>query len=1145
MQGQWYSDGCVVGPKTTYAKTFCYCNHLTTFGSGFAVQPNTIDFAFVFSHASFTQNPTLYVMEMVIAVIYIAGFIWARRQDKKDLQKFGITPLPDNDPCDKYLYEITVSTGLRKNAGTDSKVHFILSGDENETDARTFADEQRKIFRRGATDSFLLAVPRPLGTLHYLKIWHDNSGTGGAASWYLNYINVRDVQTREKYQFIANQWFAVEEGDGQISRCISVSSEDQMVGTEHLFSSKGRRGLSDDHIWFSVFARPARSRFTRLQRLSCCLCLLFTAMLANAMFYGIATSSSSGVTIGPFSLSGEQVYVGIISNLVTFPINFLIAFLFKRSRPRRKHASRVQEALKTMKECRSASSTMPHYESMVPPGYDCHHSENASPTPVSNPNHSDPFDPEQYPELWDNGQIRDLELQEPKKKRFSLPWWCVIVGWILLWITVGLCVAFVTFYGIMFQDDKCKKWITSMFISFFTSVLLTQPIKVLLFALFFALIFKKPFDDEDVDEMEDEEDPNLGPDEMYLHRAAITGGSARAQTIAYKPPDPMALQRARIQRMKELQMFDVIREVGIYAFYVWIIVVISYEFHDPNSFRFKENMRVAFVSGGSFSAVPNQNLVSMQTMDDFWVWLNETVAPSLRADNWYNGKRPLGLRGFLGDYVSRIMGFATLRQLRVKRGACSIAPQMQKMIHICRAGYSFENEETDSYDVGWTELGDNGSEIEPPYEYIYRHSSEIDSQPYLGALTMYGGGGYVAQLRGSRSAIFSKIAELKSGGWIDEYTRAVFLEFAVYNPNANLFGAATLIAELMESGGFTYYYQFVPMNLLGSQSSIAVFYLALKVIYLLFVIFFIVRELRAIYKQRRAYFTQFWNWVEIVVIGLSIGASIIFAYRYIMTLKLLDIFRRSGGNAYMKFQTVAYWHECLQCALALIVFWSTIKFIKLLRFNKTMSLLGSTLKYASTPLFWFSIMFLLLFFAFLQFFYLTYNAQFFTFSTIVQTTEECMQMLVGKFDFNELLAGGNLGTIMFFVYMTVCFFILLTMFVTIINEAFAAVQNDLSKQSNEHELVDFIVDRFVKWSGLTKVAKKLSEIGNKKRPESVKEQDFHSIELLESFNQRIERFVECVNEIIVSTDEDNGGTEPGAAGKRQWPQKKSCSWMEP
>ena len=57
---------------------------------------------------------------------------------------------------------------------------------------------------------------RPLGALQYMRLWHDNSGKGKFAGWYLKFIIVRDLQTREKFHFIANRWFAVEEDDGQV-----------------------------------------------------------------------------------------------------------------------------------------------------------------------------------------------------------------------------------------------------------------------------------------------------------------------------------------------------------------------------------------------------------------------------------------------------------------------------------------------------------------------------------------------------------------------------------------------------------------------------------------------------------------------------------------------------------------------------------------------------------------------------------------------------------------------------------------------------------------------------------------------------------------------------------------------------------------
>jgi hypothetical protein len=57
---------------------------------------------------------------------------------------------------------------------------------------------------------------RSLGLLNYIRIWHDNSGKGSSASWFLKYIIIRDLQTMDKYHFIAQQWFAVEKDDGKV-----------------------------------------------------------------------------------------------------------------------------------------------------------------------------------------------------------------------------------------------------------------------------------------------------------------------------------------------------------------------------------------------------------------------------------------------------------------------------------------------------------------------------------------------------------------------------------------------------------------------------------------------------------------------------------------------------------------------------------------------------------------------------------------------------------------------------------------------------------------------------------------------------------------------------------------------------------------
>ena len=110
--------------------------------------------------------------------------------------------------------------------------------------------------------------------------------------------------------FVCNQWFAVEKDDGQIDRVIPEACQNDLVSFKHLFTQSVKKKFTDSHLWFSVFARPSKSSFTRIQRLSCCMSLLFTTMIANAMFYQSEenTQAKSGVLeIGPIKFTMTQV----------------------------------------------------------------------------------------------------------------------------------------------------------------------------------------------------------------------------------------------------------------------------------------------------------------------------------------------------------------------------------------------------------------------------------------------------------------------------------------------------------------------------------------------------------------------------------------------------------------------------------------------------------------------------------------------------------------------------------------------------------------------------------------------------------------------------------------------------------------------
>lgn len=357
FSGKWNTDGVDMFYDTNLVNTHCQTTHLTEFAGGLVVLPSAINFEHVFKNPSFLQNPIIYSIVIGLVVLYILFAIWAYLNDRRDKMRMGITVLDDRYLTDNYYYEIIAFTGNRKNAATDSKVSIIFSGDKNETEPRELIDKKRKVFRRGGVDSFILGLSKPLGNLNYVRVWHDNSGLGNMASWYLKFFIIHDLQTRDKYYFLCDKWLALEKGDGVIDRILPVAGEKQKTEVKYLIKKQAKQNMRDGHLWFSVFARPVQSTFTRLDRVTCCFVLLCISMLMNILYYGMETSANpSGLDMGPFKLTTEQIGIGIMTNLLTFPPTFLLIQLFRRSKSRSPKSSQIKKILREKNETNSQQS---------------------------------------------------------------------------------------------------------------------------------------------------------------------------------------------------------------------------------------------------------------------------------------------------------------------------------------------------------------------------------------------------------------------------------------------------------------------------------------------------------------------------------------------------------------------------------------------------------------------------------------------------------------------------------------------------------------------------------------------------------------------------------------------------------------------
>jgi len=143
-----------------------------------------------------------------------------------------------------------------------------------------------------------------------MKIWHDNSGKCESASWFLKYLILHDLQTREKFYFICQNWLAVEKGDGKLERELFVAYDHQKTELKFLLQNEAKHNINDSHIWLSIFKRPVQSSFTRLDRVTCGFVLLYLSSLFNILYYDQSNNSNSRnfLNFGLFSISLEQVY---------------------------------------------------------------------------------------------------------------------------------------------------------------------------------------------------------------------------------------------------------------------------------------------------------------------------------------------------------------------------------------------------------------------------------------------------------------------------------------------------------------------------------------------------------------------------------------------------------------------------------------------------------------------------------------------------------------------------------------------------------------------------------------------------------------------------------------------------------------------
>nr|XP_047123809.1 uncharacterized protein LOC101238762 isoform X3 [Hydra vulgaris] len=931
----------------------------------------------------------------------------------------GVCPLVDNCDTDCYLYQITVVTGSRKNAGTKSNIFFTIAGELGDSGVRRLKDSKRDCFQRSSVDVFIMTTTSCFGDLNYMRVWHDNTGGG----WYLRDIEVIDLQTDKYYYFIANRWIAVEYGSLDI--VLPLCHDENLRNFSFLFFSKTRKGFTDDHLWLSIFTRLPISSFTRCQRLSVAISLLMTSMASSAIFFGRVPPSSPATEnkVGAFSFTLKQVYVGMVCAVVTVPVNLLLTQLFRLIEPvyQNGNISKSHDLFIENKESNFSSI--------------------------------------------------EKDLYKKSAKPFYLPHYFLYISWILCVGTIFGLGCVILLYGMSFGNKKSLDWLSSVTLGLIHDTVLIQPTKIFLFALLYAFTSKVTvYKEKYVLYIQGK---TLAHNESWLHtkiNEEITSNQINTSTA---PPTKSSIKIMKEARLLQLKLYSTAWELLLYCLFSMVVFYLGYMSKEKSSYFQTRDVEELFNLKLRTTTKVYKNfqvLERLQSSKDFWSWIDLFFLPIIHPEPWFNlsdkfiGTEYMDFPGkiFLPDLTSKVINGIRIRQVRVKPDSCVKPTVLTAYINLsCLSAYKDSVRETNNFDLDWTRptINNNSHSSTLSLPWRYQTSEELDGYSFSSALEVYDGGGYVIEIFPKRkNQIF--IDHLKQKKWVDRQSRALIFEFALFNAATNYFNMVTITFEFPPFGGVLTCFNVNTFMVYGSTKEHALGVIGSQLFFLLMTLIFAVREFKIFYRKGWSYFVEFWNVVEAFLFFLSLLAVSFFIYKGLLAKKLMSRLQDKQPENFINFMFAFHIDSNYTCIVSLIVFFVNLKFLKLLRFNRRVSVLSSTLKVAFYPLLMIGIVFVLILWAVVLFSNIAFGSFLDGYQTHFQTVTSIGSLLLGKFSFETFAESPVLGPIFFFGFNFFMVWIFMNMLISILNDSLASVHSNKNFQNNDYEMIDYFVAQF-------------------------------------------------------------------------------------
>lgn len=1099
---EWREHACVLGPRTTWARVHCVCRsrlsrtrrqsnfikmagqqlktHFLT--SRVLVTPNFVDLRFEVIK-TIPQNPVTLFTVLFIMLVYVVFAFWALHRDETDQYlRDHVVVLPDNDPNDTTCYLLTFFTGSRCCAGTSADVFVQLRGSEGISDVHCLSHPQIKSLYRGSINTFLLTTPTDLGDIQSLRVWHNNEGL--APSWYLSRVKVESLFSRRIWLFLCRQWLSV---DTVLEVTLTPMLPDAPLERKDYFLIDYGQSLGTEHSWFSVFVGVVSNSFNRLQRLSCCVASLLCTLVCNIMFFNLNPEGPDN----PMTLHYVQsMVIGMQSNLITFPAQLAITSLFTYSQ---KRPDAKLEDVETQKQ--AAPAEQGHWEERLEAWYTRETAkapkkparkkvnklqDKASPPPpeaMPQQHVSQKQTPQKHPRPTPQKHTKSLkslsksqdsglanrnvsnaniqrtsqdpksaaaaskDLEPPKKKfRVVLPAWCVLIAWLLVFLVTSVSSFFIIFYGLTYGYEKSLEWLFASFCSFCQSMLLIQPVKLLLTTGYRTnqpkycknLSWTSNYQYIEINLP----GRSLKPKEAeMLHQDLVRLRHSRMYQPLTADEIRIFQRRRRLQRRALRFLSYVLMHLVFLALLLALVAVLRH----ADSYEHRRFLRDRFSEG----------LGKVTKLPDVYQWLHRVALPLL-----HNDQHPT----FLPDSSCKILGLPLLRQVRAVPGAkhCPAARKLVPNPNLgdlhCHPEYGVDPEDFRNYSRTWS----NASALKDE-AFRYRWPKRDWTYATVGLLNSYGPGGYAVHLhpREHRSNSTLRIAVLRAGNWLDERTWAVLLELSTLSPDAGLLCSMSVLFEASQLGVVNTslsLHAFALADWNPATSAEVYLYAAL----LVFFVAYVADEAFVMWHERATYLLSAYNCLNLALKCLFAVGIKLFLEKHLLATRLIRACLAQPAE-FVPFHAVAQVDYSLRVVLGFLVFLAILKSLRYARVFYTVRLVQRAIQVAMLGICHMALVGAVFLLVYVVFGCLVFGQHEWSYSSLVRATQTTLTYCVAAFGSTTFHSSRLMGLLFLAAFVLLMICILVNLFQVVILSTYKAMKQPVFEElSDEAEATAYV-----------------------------------------------------------------------------------------